>query len=223
MCRARVLVALLMASVTLPAGAGPWLREEGTVFLSFGQNLALSSGARLPVHYDPFVYAEWGVSERLTLSFNLFTGDAGNELAAETFVVAPLDLPPRFGVASVSLGFAGQKVGDDDPHMLMGGGVAWGKGFDHGWIAVETRVLGRMDRWDLQGKFDVTWGHHFSDDWSGMVQLFAGHGHANDTYAKLGTTAIWRATDRVRVTMGITQGLTGDKGTGLTLGGWVEF
>lgn len=217
------LATLLLAVLAAPAPAGPWLREEGTVFLSFGQNLALSDGARLPVHYDPFLYAEWGVTERLTVTVNLFSGDAGHENTAELYVVTPLSLPEGWGVASLSLGGAVREIDGIGRQELVGGGVAWGLGLDRGWIAVETRVMTRLDEARQEGKLDLTAGRHFNEDWSAMIQLQAGTGHAGDAYAKIAPTAIWHATDRFDMTLGVVQGLTGDKGTGLTLGGWLRF
>ncbi|KPP89594.1 MAG: hypothetical protein HLUCCA08_09825 [Rhodobacteraceae bacterium HLUCCA08] len=214
---------LILSCLASAGPAGPWLRDDGAVFVSFGQNLALSEGARLPVHYDPFLYAEWGMTERLTLSLNLYSGDAGNEHAAEFFAIAPLALPGDRGVASLSFGAALREIDGTGQQHLVGGGLAWGKGFDQGWIAIEARLMSRLDAPRTEGKLDLTAGRHFNDGWSGMVQLQAGTGHAGDAYAKIAPTAIWHATERFDMTFGLVQGLTGDKGTGLTLGGWLRF
>ncbi len=44
------------------ATAGAWPREKGTLFIAAGGNFLLSDGAQLPVHYDPTVYAEYGLT-----------------------------------------------------------------------------------------------------------------------------------------------------------------
>ena len=59
------------------AHAGAWSREKGELFIAAGGNFLLSEGARLPVHYDPTLYAEYGASERVTLGLDIHTADAG--------------------------------------------------------------------------------------------------------------------------------------------------
>jgi hypothetical protein len=56
-----------------------------------------------------------------------------------------------------------------------------------------------------------------------MLQVQSGTGYADDPYAKLLPSVIYRANDILRINAGVTQALTGDQGTGLFLAGWVEF
>ena len=64
------------------ATAGAWPREKGTLFIAAGGNFLLSDGAQLPVHYDPTVYAEYGLTDRVTIGLDLYTADAGQAYEA---------------------------------------------------------------------------------------------------------------------------------------------
>ncbi len=215
---------LVLGAIGSAAAAGPWLREEGALFLSFGQNMALSDGARLPVNVDPNAYAEWGATERLTLAFSLYSGDAGRETTLETRALSALALPEGWGVASVYSGLGARRIeGEGGTEPLLLGGIAWGLGLETGWIAAEVQLTVEPRTGDAEGKVDLTWGHSWTDRWAGYVTLTAGEGHTGDFYAKVAPTAILRLSDRTRLTFGVTQALTGDKGTGLTIGSWLEF
>jgi hypothetical protein len=72
-----IIIFLWLISVASLAGAGAWSRNNGQLFITAGGNFLLSSGAQLPVHYDPTLYAEYGFSECLTLGMDLHTADAG--------------------------------------------------------------------------------------------------------------------------------------------------
>ena len=59
------------------AVSGAWMRDKGSLFIAAGGNFWLSDGSQLPVHYDPTLYAEFGLTERLTLGLDLYTADKG--------------------------------------------------------------------------------------------------------------------------------------------------
>ena len=216
---------LALWAIGSAAAAGPWLREDGAVFLSFGQNLALSEGARLPVHLDPNAYAEWGATERLTLALSLYSGDAGRETTAELRALTDLPLPEGWaGVATAYGGLGARRIdglAETDPLVLAG--LSWGEGLPSGWLAIDAQVAFAPRRGTAERKIDLTFGHDWSGRWSGYLLLTAGTGHAGDLYAKLSPTAVLRLTDSTRITFGLTQALTGDRGTGLSLGTWLEF
>lgn len=219
----KVVLAMVLACMALPATASPWLRDRGAVFLSFGTNVLLSEGAELPVHHDPSAFVSWGATERMTLSFNIASGDAGREYTAEVFALRALPIPEGMGVGSYGLGLAHRHIEASGNASLVGVSLSWGKDFDGGWLAVDSRLLMDIETTRTEGKLDLTLGRHFSDTWSAMLQLQTGQGHSGDIYAKIAPSAIYRVNDRLRLTGGLTQGLTGDKGTGLYLGSWFEF
>ena len=212
-------------AATPPANAGPWLREEGSVFLSFGQNLALSDGAQLPVNVDPHLYAEWGMSERVTLVFAAFSGDAGRETTIEMRGVMALPLPDGSRDAlSATLG-AGARVidGTEGVEPLLQGGISWGRGLSSGWIMAEALLTYRPRSGRHEGKVDLTWGHTFTNRWTGYVLATAGEGHTGEFYAKVSPNAVFTLNDHMKLSLGLTQAVTGDRGTGLAFSSWLEF
>lgn len=219
------LLTVLVWAIGVGAQAGPWLREKGDVFLSFGQNLALTDGAHLPVHVDPNLYAEWGMSERMTLAFSAFSGDAGREKTVEIWGIRalplPKDSPHRM---TVSFGMAARQIdGQPGTEPLMMAGVSWGRGIQDGWLTTEAQVAFRPESDRMEGKVDFTWGRRLGDRWTGYFMVTAGEGHTGDFYAKVSPNAILEVSDKVRLSMGLTQALTGDLGTGLTLSAWLDF
>jgi len=205
-----------------PAQAGPWLRDADDVFLSFGGNIALRDGTERPVHHDPALFLEWGLTERLTVAAALHSSDAGLQDGAELHALTALPLPEGWGTASLSFGV----VWRNDPEaesLMLATGLAYGHGWPEGWASVELRVLNDPKTGAVEGKLDLTYGVHLSPDWSAMVQVQTGHGADITSYARLHPAAIYRLTDNLRVTGGVMQALTGDRGTGLQLGLWLEF
>ncbi len=224
------LFGLLLAA---PAHAGAWLREDGSVFLSFGANIALGDGTQSPVNHDPSLYVEWGVSRDTTLAFNSFAGMADDSYTVEAQVIRALPLPESWGVASVSghialrqfetVQYDATGAETDQLDRLAGVGLAWGRGFDRGWLSAETRIMTNLADGRIEGKLDLTGGYDIAPDWAAMLQVQSGTGYADDPYAKLLPSVIYRVSDRLRLNAGVTQALTGDQGTGLFLAGWVEF
>lgn len=224
---------LLGLTLAAPVHAGAWLREDGAVFLSFGANLALSEGARSPVNHDPSLYVEWGATPDTTLAFNGFAGLADGSQTIEAQAIRALPLPEGWGVASVSGHLALRRFDSvqydsdgaetDRLDRLAGIGLAWGHGYDRGWLSAETRVMTVISDDRIEGKLDLTGGYDFTPDWAAMLQVQSGTGYADDPYAKLLPSVIYRVHDGLRINAGLTHALTGDRGTGLFLAGWVEF
>ena len=224
-------LALLIPTQAL---AGPWQRDEGAVFLSFGGNIAITEGAADPVSRDPALYLEWGATDRVTLTFSGHTTDQGRDMAATLAAQIALPIPERFGVASAALGFGVLRDGEEQivgappvgpayETALITGALAWGYDRPRGWHAVEMHYLHQTASGNAAAKVELTWGWHLSDRISAMVQLEAGQQPEDDPYAKLSSGLIYGITEGVRVNAGVQQGLTGDGGTGLNLGLWLEF
>jgi len=216
-----------------PAEAGAWLRDEGAVFLSFGANVLLSEDTHVPVGRDPSLYLEWGYGPQTTLAFGINTGGRGDSRIAEFHVLRPLSLPERLGVATVSGGLALREFDSvqydadgaetDQQDHLASLGLAWGQGSDAGWITAEGRVMADLADGDIEAKLDLTGGYHITPAWSAMVQLQSGLGQSGDDYGKLLPSVIYRVNDRLRINAGASHALTGDRGTGLFLAGWLDF
>ena len=216
----------VLGVVLLVAGqvaAGAWPREEGTVFLSFGGNLALSDGAMRPVHRDPEIYMEYGLTPRITLGFSAYTADAGAVRVASSFVRVPLRLPENGDPVSLSIWYGtriSEELGEERVTRL---GLHYGRPIEDGWIAVDAYQDWVSPTGVTEAKLDLTWGRRLWPRASLMLQLQTGEGRAGDRYAKAAPSLIWHAGDRLDLRVGLVHGLTGDEGTGLNAGIWLRF
>lgn len=214
---------MLLCLCAHAAHAGAWAREKGDMFIAFGGNFLLSEGARKPVHYDPTLYAEYGLSDRVTIGMDLYTADAGEVLTGYTFAAFPigdLEAQNRY-MASFGLGLRLDANATNE--MLMRGGLSWGRGLDNGWLAIDaSATFGTVDT-TFRPKSDFTWGHNWNDNWTTTLQLQTGQGLTDDYYAKVSPSIIYAFNDDIKVHLGAVQALTGDKGYGLKFETWLSF
>lgn len=219
----RNLAILLLCLATDMASAGAWARTEGELFIAAGGNFLLSDGARLPVHYDPTLYAEFGASERVTLGLDLHTADAGRIGSAyffASFPIGDLESDNKFA-ANFALGMRIDAF--SAPETLLRGGISWGRGLETGWLAIDaTATYGTNDS-TFRPKVDATWGRNWSDKWTTSLQLQTGQGFTNDYYAKIAPSLIYNFNEDIKIHLGAVKGLTGDRGAGLKLETWLTY
>lgn len=220
-----VLSALLFLAGTVANSvqAGAWTREEGKVFIAFGGNFLLSDGARLPVHYDPTLYAEYGWDGHVTLGAEFYTADTGRIVAGLVFASVPIGPTDKKNKFAFQIALGTKLKQGQDSEALLRAGLSWGRPLESGWLAVDTyATIGSQDH-VFRGKIDATWGHHWSDRWSTSLQLQAGQGSFNDIYAKVAPSIMYRIRPNIVVSLGAVQALTGDKGAALKLETWLTF
>ncbi|WP_439153881.1 hypothetical protein [Yoonia sp.] len=206
-----------------PVFGGAWTREKGQFFIANGSNLFLSDGSELPVHYDPTVYVEYGLTPRVTFGLDYHTADRGRIHTGLVFASIPLiDTKGRDRFAA-SLGF-GARVDRHHPvETLVRGGLAWGRGLDSGWLSVDaSATYGTIDT-AFRPKLDLSWGYHIADNWMASAQLQTGQGYSDDYYAKVATTVGYAVNDRYQINIGLIQAMTGDRGAALKLELWATF
>lgn len=205
------------------AQAGAWTRAEGELFIAAGGNFLLSEGAQLPVHYDPTLYAEYGMSERVTLGLDLHTADAGrigSLFLFASFPIGDLKAQNKFA-ASLALGVRADAF--REPETLMRGGISWGRGIENGWLAIDaTATFGTLDN-TFRPKVDATWGYNWTDKWTTTVQLQTGQGFTNDYYAKIAPSLVYDLRENIKVHLGAVHALTGDRGSALKFETWLTF
>ena len=219
----RLVPALALACVASLAQAGAWPREKGELFIAVGGNMWLSDGAQLPVHTDPTLYAEFGLTERLTLGLDLHTADKGQILSGFVFALVPIgDLEARNRYA-VSFAYGTRIDARAPTDQLLRGGLHWGRGYDGGWFAIDATATYGINDPTWRPKADLTWGRHWSDSWTTTLQLQTGQGFTGDLYAKISPTVIYNYSDDVKFAVGAVQGLTGDRGSGLKIETWISF
>ncbi len=119
-----ILIFLGLISIANLACAGAWPRDKGQLFIAAGGNFLLSDGAQLPVYYDPTVYAEYGLSERLTVGMYLYTADAGRVGSIFFFASFPIgDLQSQQKFAAIlSLGARANTITESARWSFLGHG-----------------------------------------------------------------------------------------------------
>lgn len=218
--------AVAALALMLPGGraeAGAWPRDKGDLFLSFGGNVALFDGATRPVHYDPTLYVEYGLTDRLTVGFDGYTSDATEIVNGFVFLRYPLgsvEGPQRLAV-SVAAGASEIPGLALEPTGRLG--LHWGYGLARGWLAADaTSVLGLAGA-EREGKLELTLGQRVSDRWTGVLQLQGGIGYSGESYAKVTPSAMYELSDTTHLRAGLVQALTGDMGSALTVEVWLSF
>lgn len=203
--------------------AGAWPREKGALFIAAGGNFWLSDGAQLPVHYDPTLYAEFGLTERLTLGLDLYTADKGQILSGFVFASVPIgDLEAR-NRYMISLAYGTRLDAREKTDVLLRGGFHWGRGLENGWLAIDASATYGINDPVWRPKADFTWGRNWSDRWTTTLQLQTGQGFTGDLYAKISPTVIWTMNDDLKFSLGGVQALTGDRGFALKAETWITF
>jgi len=218
--RRATIIGLCLAVPDL-ASAGAWPRPEGEVFLSLGGNVALIGDGERPIHYDPTIYAEYGATPLTTLGIDGHTSDRGEIGTFFVFARHTLQDDADPVAVSLGLGLTGTLEVETDPVLRFGLHV--GDGFDGGWIALDASVTRGISSSFGQEKLDFTYGRQLSDTLAATLEAHAGTGLDGGTYAKVSSSVIWSATDRVDLRGGYVQGLTGDNGGGISLQAWTTF
>ena len=114
--------------------AGPWLREEGSTYLSFSAELS----GRLGTDAWISVYAEHGLSERLTVGLDAGGRHDGRAARALVFARLPIVAEGDWRVAS-QIGI-GATLDDDETVATVRPGLSVGRGLDvmaGGWAAAD--------------------------------------------------------------------------------------
>lgn len=219
------LLGLICVCVVLGSAAqgGAWGREKGHGFVSTGANFLLSDGAELPVHYDPTTYAEYGLTDLVTVGLDYHTADKGQIHTGFVFAQFPLGDTNDIHRYSASLAFGARVDAVNPVETLLKSGVSWGRGLDRGWTSIDaSATYGTIDQ-TFRPKVDFTWGRHLNDRWTTTVQLQTGQGYSDDYYAKINPSISFGINDRYRISLGAIRGLTGDEGTALKLDLWSTY
>ncbi|WP_296423296.1 hypothetical protein [Yoonia sp.] len=206
-----------------PAVSGAWSREKGQWFVASGGNFLLSDGAELPVNYDPTFYAEYGLTQLVTIGLDYHTADRGRINTGLVFASFPLGDTTGRDRFAANLAFGARADPLHPAEKLLRGGLSWGRGLNTGWLAVDaTATFGTNDA-IFRPKVDMTWGYNISDRWTASVQLQTGQGFDNDYYAKINPAISFGFNDRYRLSVGAIKALTGDEGGALKIDLWTTY
>ncbi|APX13579.1 hypothetical protein [Tateyamaria omphalii] len=202
-----------------PAGAGAWMREHGTGFLSYS-GVYQETGK-----LDGSVYLEYGLRPKLTLGakvdMDMTYGRAGNGTGF-LFLRKPILIKEREYKIAYELGI-GSTFGDNSESLLRtvlsyGRGIkAWDR---YGWLAIDGTVEWALGDGPDTLKLDTTFGLTLNDRFKVMMQMFV-----SDTDGETGPTLapsiIWQPRPKAP---SFVVGIEGKDGVlALKLGMWRSF
>jgi len=229
--RTALLLLLFSPSIAL---AGAWPRDKGELFLSFSSEVSAHSQTRYATGTS--LYAEYGLTHRLTIGFDGTLGPEGTPSEAHLFLRSPLGRPKQNAPLAISFGL-GQKTtpnpwGTTTRQDTARVGISWGHGLPRGWLGVDisaTRVLNSSlvvpGQSGTSYKADFTWGMKPSKRLMLIWQLQTGKAPDGPTYAKFAPSLIWKMPrgKGTPIEIGFVQGVTGDDSRNLKLGFWKVF
>ncbi len=215
------MVFLLLQSSTAHASA--WMREQGAWFISSAMNIWSSMDTEEQRIFDPTFFAEYGLTSRVTIGVDYFSGALDTRHTAFVFSRFPLgdlDGPDRF---SGGFGIGGETDLITPIAPLLRGTLSWGRGLSRGWAAVDTSATYNRETEIWRPKADFTWGYNLSDNWTVMSQVQTGRGDDQSRYTNFSPSLIYTFNDNLRITLGGTQSLSNEDESTVRLSLWQTF
>lgn len=215
----RSILLTLWLCLATPADSGPWLRQPGEGFLSFSGEF-VAAGDQEGSAFGT-VYAEYGLSKRVTLGFDL-GGSEEDLYKAVAFARMPISWLDGDLKGALELG-----IGMTDDEMVLRPGLSLGRGFPlgqiSGWMAIDT--LAHIDKTgnDIQLSTDVTFGVNVSDRSKFILQVQSGHQLMDLDYLKIAPSYVFERKPGQHVEMGMLAGLESSENFAIKLGLWQEF
>ncbi|HBQ37366.1 MAG TPA: hypothetical protein DD729_11145 [Rhodobacteraceae bacterium] len=237
MLRFMLLIFLLLTPTSSQAGA--WLREKGSVFLSFSNTISVNSQTLYKT--DSSLYLEYGLTPRMTVGFDGFLGATGKSFEAYMFLRFPVGKPDRLNKIALTFAAGLKRIpnpwGPTVYQPQVKAGISWGRGLKHGWLAADAFVIVPISKkvsefsWGFTGHHnthftaDFTWGYKHSDRLMIIGQLQTGKPAIGDVYAKFSPSVVWSTgkSAKSQIELGLVVGLTGDHSQSVKIGFWRSF
>ena len=204
------------------AAAGAWLRERGSLFasasarLSWPQDITTWTSLEPTGQYYTF-YAEYGLTERLTVGMDL-----GRSVSGDGKGVAFLRLPLRDRDSGLKIATE-LGLGQIDGTPVLRPGLSLGLGLRHGWLSADGLAEDAPLSGQVDLKLDLTWGWNLPGDRHLILQVQTGAPHGDAPFARLAPSVVVPVTERLSAEVGATWGVTGDASMGVLVGLWAEF
>ncbi len=235
----RILTSLILAALAGPACAGAWPREKGSTFVSLSH--AVSTGTQTLL--TPFMtisnytglYAEYGLTEKLTLGLDAGLGGNPADAETEAYEVRATAVFLRYPVWSddsghrtaVQLGFGRitDSVHGDQTRLIPA--LAWGYGFESrfggGWAGIDASADIRQPSGEVFWKADATLGLKPTERWMGILQLQTGLYPDAEPLVRFAPSVVRKLGPRLSLQLGGFAGLTGDDSLGAKAALWLSF
>lgn len=206
------------------ASAGAWPRGKGNVFLSSSSSLSWPKGRAFeyPDVYGSS-YAEYGLSDRLTLGADVGSADATrvSRLKAIGFLRYSLSDPAARHQFALDVG-GGKHLGT--PHVRIG--ASYGTGLElfnqSGWLALDAHVLFDPKSQKTTQALDMTLGVNLNKG-KAMGLLSAHRAQSGATIYTFTPSYVRALGPRRHIEIGVTFDLSGSPNPALKLGVWQEF
>lgn len=219
--------------------AGPWARDAGDVFLSFGATVEDARGAVMNGNGTPetvvSTYGEWGLGQRLTAGLDLSYGESsriGSVFLRRTLTAsdAPVQLALHAGLAHQD------RDGQDSGALLRIGGSI-GRGFgataeqvgwmalshEGGWTTLEAAAYldrnGEVQIWQIEAVL----GMRMSDRWTTLWALKAEDWSQSETVVTARPSLLYTIGEGTTVQAGLVAGLSNSDSLGLAFSLWRDF
>ncbi|WGW04085.1 hypothetical protein [Tropicibacter oceani] len=219
----RALIAgLILMLCAAMAQAGAWPREEGKGFFSTDVRLSWPQNLRHWTSPNPTeqyytAYLEYGLSDRLTIGFDLGRSVSGDGKTIG-FLQIPLrntDTGPKVS-AALGLGRIGEQT-------VLRPGLFIGWGMEKGWLTIDSMAEYQIENGLTDYKMDLTWGRNLARDRKLIVQVQTGKPAVDPAFVRLAPSIVFPMGKRSKIETGATWGLTGDSSVGLKFGLWTDF
>ncbi|MGK7754553.1 MULTISPECIES: hypothetical protein [unclassified Roseovarius] len=216
----RVVIPVLLIATAAPALAGPWLRGEDKTFLSYSIETDLENGISDGSGFYGSLYAEHGLTNRLTLGLDAgaHDQDMSKAIAFLRWPIGAADRRTRIA-AEFGLGMARET-------FALRPGIGVGRGVEigelPGWISIDSRAV-------IYGSFDgvletdITFGFNPSPEAKIILQLQTGIPTESDPYAKLAPSYVHRIAPGHHVEVGLVAGVADADDFKLKIGIWHQF
>jgi len=229
----RILTLLALLVLPTMAQSGAWLQEKSAVFLSWSNSISTLPETRYAT--DTSLYAEYGLTPRLTVGFDGYLVASGSVSEAYLFIRHPIGKTDRPARVAVTFGAGIKSIpnpwGTTTQQALVKIGVSWGRGLKNGWLSVDASAATVISTsLDVPGQSgtsysaDFTWGMKPTDRLMLIWQLQTGKTVNGPTYAKFAPSLVWSiGGGSNKIEIGFVKGLSGDDTQSLKLGFWKSF
>lgn len=219
MHRLMILLCLCSLVAALPARtahAGPWPREAGKTFLS----LSWERDLMRDIGYAT-VYAEYGLTDRLTLGLDIGADPDGLSKAI-AFARFPFGQSPGGMRLALEMG-----TGVTDKRPVMRPAMSFGRGIDmvgrSGWLTLDIRATVFQDTFDAAWESDLTLGLNATARGKAIMQLQTGQPVTGDAYVKLGSSWVMQGPPGRHIEFGVVTGLKNSDALAAKIALWHAF
>ena len=225
-------LALALASAGA-AEAGAWPRQKGETFVSLGQQVSTGAPTLISATTDirswSSLYAEYGLTDRLTLGLDAGIGQGQDERVETGLVFARLPVwsPGEHRVA-IDFGLGTLAETDAVRQTRLRAGLAWGRGIAEGrhgggWLGMESSLELREPANEVALKADFTAGWKPNDRWMAIAQVQTGYYPDAGGIVRLAPSVVRRMSERSHLQLGATAEILGEHALGLSGAVWFSF